>query len=164
MSEWVKVIESILADDAEAKVVLVGVPADRADADEVARGLGGNARVVDLVGRTSHLEALALLERCDVLLACDGGVVYMGAAMGCATVSLWGPGVMERFKPPGERHVGVRKDYPCIPCVTWDRLGEFPRCPYDRKCYGDLTAAEVFEAYGRAKRSASIRGETVRRG
>ena len=90
-------------------------------------------------------------ERCETLLACDGGVVYMGAAMGCATISLWGPGVMERFKPPGDRHIGVRMDYACIPCVTWDRLGEFPSCPYRRRCYNDLEASAVFDAYCRLK-------------
>lgn len=150
MAEWADLVETILADDPEVTVLLVGGPGDRPDADEVVGHLGENRRVVDLVGRTSYVESLAVFEHCRVLLACDGGIVYMAAAMGCATVSLWGPGVMERFKPPGERHVGVRKGYPCIPCVTWDRLGEFPRCPYGRKCYGDLTAADAFEAYHRA--------------
>ena len=88
---------------------------------------------------------------CRILVACDGGIVYMAACVGCATVSLWGPGVMERFKPPGELHSGVRKQYACIPYVTWSRLGEFPRCPYDRRCYNDLTAHEVFEHHARVK-------------
>jgi hypothetical protein len=66
---------------------------------------------------------------------------------------LWGPGVMERFKPSGARHVGVRKGFSCIPCVTWERLGKFPGCPYQRRCYNELTADEVFEPYVRLKRT-----------
>ena len=58
-----------------------------------------------------------------------------------------GAWVMERFKPPGPMHVGVRKEYPFIPCVNYSRLGEFPKCPYDRKCMNDTTAIEVFRHY-----------------
>jgi len=93
------------------------------------------------------MESLAVLRASRILLACDGGIVYMGAAMGCSTISLWGPGVMERFKPPGEEHVGIRKDYFCVPCVNYSRLGEFPGCAYDRRCMKDITVDEVFENY-----------------
>lgn len=154
MTKWARVVDRILEGDPNTVVLLVGGPRDRHDAEETLGLITEKERVLDLVGTPQFSEALAVLEYCSVLLACDGGVVYMGAAMGCATVSLWGPGVMERFKPPGDRHLGVRKDYPCIPCVTWDRLGEFPSCPYDRKCYKDLTATEVFGAYEVARQFA----------
>jgi ADP-heptose:LPS heptosyltransferase len=100
-----------------------------------------------LVGETTFSEALAVLSKCKILIACDGGLVYMAAAMGCGTISLWGPGVMDRFKPPGENHIGIRKDYFCIPCVNYSRLGEFPPCPYNRRCYMDITAEEIFDQY-----------------
>lgn len=147
MKKWAGVIESIVQSDPQVTILLVGGAADRPDTDEVLRQVAGRERLIDLVGKTSLTESLSLLERCETLLACDGGVVYMGAATGCATISLWGPGVMERFKPPGDRHIGVRMDYACIPCVTWDRLGEFPSCPYRRRCYNDLEASAVFDAY-----------------
>lgn len=149
MEKWAGVIDSIVQSDRESRIILVGGPGDRPDVDEVLRHVTDLDRVIDLVGKTSLPESLGILASCEMLLACDGGVVYMAAAMGCPTISLWGPGVLERFKPPGERHIGVRKDYPCVPCVTWDRLGEFPRCPYNRKCYQDITAAQVFESYFR---------------
>ena len=147
MTEFARLIELVRAEDRTARVVLVGSPNDAADTAEVWRHLESHERVTNLVGKTDFNTALGVLERCRILISCDGGLVYMGAAMGCSTVSLWGPGVMERFKPPGEGHVGVRKDYACIPCVTWERLGEFPRCPYGRRCYNELTAEEVFRAY-----------------
>jgi ADP-heptose:LPS heptosyltransferase len=157
MSEFAALIEAIHQEDAAARVVLVGEAADVADAEEVLACLSDRRRVVDLVGRTSFMEALGVLRSCRMLIACDGGIVYMGAAMGCATVSLWGPGVMERFKPSGARHVGVRKGFSCIPCVTWERLGKFPGCPYQRRCYNKLTAGEVFEPYVRLKRTLTAR-------
>ena len=158
MSEFAALIGLVKADDPRVRVVLVGSGADRADAREVVERLDDAASVIDLVGRTDLAAVLGVLEHCPILIACDGGMVYLGAAAGCSTVSLWGPGVMERFKPPGEDHVGVRKGYACVPCVTWDRLGEFPPCPYDRRCYKDLRATEVFDAYLRLKaRSSGLR-------
>lgn len=147
MAEFARLLDLIRSEDSKVRIVLVGSPNDLADTQEVVRYLDSRERVENLVGKTGFDAALGILERCRMLVSCDGGLVYMAAAMGCATVSLWGPGVMERFKPPGERHLGVRKAYACVPCVTWDRLGEFPPCPYERRCYNELTAEEVFDSY-----------------
>jgi ADP-heptose:LPS heptosyltransferase len=151
MSEFAALIELMRAEDERTRVLLIGSAGDAEDVLEVLGHLKERHRVVNLTGKTDVMEALGVLESCRILIACDGGIVYMAAAVGCATVSLWGPGVMERFKPPGDRHIGVRMDYACIPCVTWDRLGTFPSCPYGRRCYNDIEAATVFDAYRRLK-------------
>lgn len=150
-SEFAGLIRLIKADDDNVRVLLIGASSDLVDAHEILRELGDDAGVTSFVGETTFSGALGILEHCKILIACDGGVLYMAAAMGCSTVSLWGPGVMERFKPPGEDHIGVRKNYACIPCVTWERLGQFPPCPYGRRCYNDMRAREVFDAYLRVK-------------
>lgn len=147
MEEYAALIRMILEEDERVVVLLMGTPDDRKDVDEVLRFSAGSGRVKDLTGLTNFGESLGILKLSRILVSCDGGAVYMGAAMGCRTISIWGPGVMERFKPPGENHVGVRKEYPCIPCVNYSRLGEFPKCPYDRKCMNDTTANEVFQYY-----------------
>jgi ADP-heptose:LPS heptosyltransferase len=147
MEEYADLIRMILEEDDRAVVLLMGTPGDRKDVDEVLRVTGENGRVKDLAGLTNFGESLGILKATRILVSCDGGAVYMGASMGCRTLSIWGPGVMERFKPPGPMHVGVRKGYPCIPCVNYSRLGEFPKCPYDRKCMNDMTAIEVFRHY-----------------
>lgn len=149
MKKWAVTIESIVQNDPQVTILLVGTAKDRRDANEVLRQVNAGDRLIDLVGKTSLIETFGILKRCEMLLACDGGIVLIGAAMGCATISLWGPGVMDRFKPPGDQHVGVRLDYECIPCVTWDRLGTFPKCPYDRRCLNDLGTAPVLDAYRR---------------
>jgi ADP-heptose:LPS heptosyltransferase len=147
MSRFASLIDLIQWDDVEAKVILLGASADIPDAQEVVKHVSQKESVINLVGKTDFMEALAILQACKILIACDGGVVYMAAAMGCSTISIWGPGVMDRFKPPGDNHIGIRKDYFCVPCVNYSRLGEFPRCPYDRRCIMDISAEEVFAAY-----------------
>jgi ADP-heptose:LPS heptosyltransferase len=159
ISRFVALIELMRAEDKRTRVLLIGSAGDTEDVGAVLGGLKGQQRVVNLTGKTNVVDVLGVLQACRILIACDGGIVYMAAAVGCQTVSLWGPGVMERFKPPGEQHIGVRENYACIPCVTWDRLGEFPRCPYDRRCLNDIEATTVFGAYCRLKRRLEPIGE-----
>jgi ADP-heptose:LPS heptosyltransferase len=147
MKRFAELIEAILEEDGRTKVLLVGAAQDGQDAHEVLQFLGDTRRVVNLVGKTNFDEALGVLRSCRILIASDGGIVYAAAAMACCTISLWGPGVMDRFKPPGPHHIGIRKNYSCVPCVNYSRLGEFPPCPYDRRCLNDITAAEVLEQF-----------------
>jgi len=147
MSNFSSLIELIQHQDEEAIILLLGAPSDIQDANEVLLHLKEQRRVINLVEKTTFIEVLGILKACKVLIACDGGIIYMAAAMGCNTISLWGPGVMERFKPPGDKHIGLRKDYFCVPCVNYGRLGEFPKCLYERKCIKDISPADVFEKY-----------------
>jgi ADP-heptose:LPS heptosyltransferase len=147
MDRFSGLIQKILDDDANVTVIILGSKGDIHDAQAVYAPFHNSGRVINLTGSTNFLESLGILQLSDVLIACDGGIVYMAAAMGCKTISIWGPGVMERFKPPGSIHVGVRKQYPCIPCVNYDRLGEFPPCPYNRKCINDISIKDVFDGY-----------------
>jgi len=147
MLGFANVIDLILKEDSKIKILLVGSPADLEDANEVIEHLNESNRIINLVGKTNFMEALGVMKFCKILITCDGGIVYMAAAMGCSTISIWGPGVMDRFKPPGPDHIGIQKDYFCIPCVNYSRLGEFPPCPYDRRCINDITPEDVFEKY-----------------
>lgn len=151
MTKFASLINMILKEDSKAKILLMGSPSDISDVHEVMQHITKSKRVVNLVGETNFENALGVLKTCKILIACDGGIVYMAAAMGCNTISIWGPGVMERFKPPGDNHIGVRKDYFCVPCVNYSRLGEFPDCPYDRKCIKDISAMDVFDKYKNLK-------------
>lgn len=147
MSAFSSLIESILAEDQRARVILLGSAEDIENTEEVVRGLANVQRVTNLVAKTTLTESLAILESCRILVACDGGIIHMASAVGCRTVSLWGPSVMQRFKPVGDEHIGIRSDFPCVPCVTRERLGEFPGCPYERRCLTDIEVAQVMRAY-----------------
>ena len=147
MSRFAELIDLIMTENSKTKILLLGAPADIPDARAVLQNLSSKSTVVNLVGQTSFMEAFGILKACKILMACDGGIVYVAAAMGCSTISIWGPGVMARFKPPGDNHVGIRKSYFCVPCVNYSRLGEFPDCPYGRRCITDISAKDVFQEY-----------------
>ncbi len=53
----------------------------------------------------------------DVLFCADSGTLHLGAALGCRTVSVFGPGLPAEFAPPGELHAAYAVEpMPCRPC------------------------------------------------
>ena len=79
---------------------------------------------LDWMGRTDLGLLGALLKRAVVWVGNDSGVMHLAAAVGCPTVSVWGPTEPEKWAPRGEKHLWVRKWERCPGCVYWDyRVG-----------------------------------------
>ena len=98
-----------------ATVVVTGSETDRPLAAAVARGLRGNA--VDLTGRLSVRETLAVIAGLDLFLSPDTGPMHMACAVGTPSVAVFGPSDPARyFSGRGPRHVVVRAALWCSPC------------------------------------------------
>ena len=108
-----------------AAVVLVGGPEDQALARTIRDAAGGD--ILDVTGKTSLPELLALLERADALVSGDSGPVHLAVAIERPVVAIHGP------TDPGEsgpfraaRAAVVRHPLPCSPCYT---LAAVTDCP-----------------------------------
>jgi ADP-heptose:LPS heptosyltransferase len=121
------------------RVVLLGgkdaVPA----CQSIAEGLSPD-HVLNLAGRTTVLESLAILEKGDICLCADTGVLHLAYGVGTPTVSLFGPGNFRKWAPPGDRHIAIRKDLPCSPCTEF---GKTPPCSQDLACMKRITVEDV---------------------
>ena len=82
-------------------LVLLGNEADNRQAELVA----GRAALpcVNLCGRTTLLQAAAMLARMTLFLGNDSGLGHMAAAVNTPSFSLFGPGSPERYHPWGGR-------------------------------------------------------------
>ena len=77
-------------------------------------------------------------------IGADSGVTHLAAAVGCPTVTLWGPTAPWRMGAIGERHRDVVADAPCAPCfkrrcrnfVCMPSLSEERICTAFRECIG----------------------------
>jgi ADP-heptose:LPS heptosyltransferase len=102
-----------------ATVVVTGGAGDRALATELAQGL--TEAPLDVTGRLSVTESLALLSALDLFLSPDTGPMHMACAVGTPSVTVFGPSDPVRYFSggsgrSGERHVVVRGDLWCSPC------------------------------------------------
>jgi heptosyltransferase-2 len=125
---------------AGARAVLVGAGADREIARAIQSALDPAVRpsVVDLVGATDVATLMAVLARCDVVVANDSGAMHVASAVGRPVVAIFGP-TDERATAPLGPHTLVRHDVWCRPCLL-------RACPIDHRCLRGVAAADVVAA------------------
>lgn len=147
-SRWA-VVASRLQRDFGAAVLFTGSPADRPLVAAASRGLAEPA--VDLSGRLSVRETLALIAALDLFLSCDTGPMHMACAVGTPSVSVFGPSDPVRYfsgsqLDPGGRHVVVRMDLWCSPCNLIRRPPAECLGPSGPECLALVSADEVYRA------------------
>lgn len=85
-----------------AGVVLVGDPGDRETAESMRLDL--SADTVDVCGEVDLATTAAVIARCDLLIAADTPLLHLAAAVGTASVGLFGPTSGRVRAPAGGQH------------------------------------------------------------
>lgn len=120
-------------------VVVVGGGQDR----ETGEAILGCCKGLNLAGVTSLAETAAVLQRSSLLVTGDSGVLHMAVGLDVPTVSLFGPGIADKWAPCGEKHIVLNKNLPCSPCT---RFGTTPPCPEGGRCIQEISVDEVVSA------------------
>jgi heptosyltransferase-2 len=126
--------------------LIFGDARDRELCERIARSSHG--RCVNLAGKTSLRELMALLKLCRVVLTNDSGPMHVAAALGTPVVVPFGSTSPELTAPglPGEgRHRLIQSAADCSPCFR-------RTCPIDFRCMKGIpvervaaTVQQVFE-------------------
>ncbi|MDP2696764.1 glycosyltransferase family 9 protein [Thalassospira sp.] len=93
----------------EAHVLLVGAPAERRIAESVIASVNENHRTV-IFGDENLLTIQACLQRADLYVGNDSGLMHMAAAAAVPTLGLFGPSRPENYGPYGRKTAFVRTD------------------------------------------------------
>lgn len=133
-----------LVPESLSHVAIVGTASERPHAAMIAREMeraGASSAVIDLTGRTSTAELVALLARATLLVANDSAPAHVAAALGRPVVSIFGPTVpAQGFAPLGERVRIVERTLRCRPCT---RHGS-SYCPIGtHECLAGLAESDV---------------------
>ena len=121
----------------QAMVVLLGGPEEQNLAHEFSKAKPG--QLINLMGRTTLREAMALLASCDLVVSNDSGLLHVAVAVGTPAVALFGPTDPSRTGPVEGNTTILRKAVACSPC----RMRE---CPIDHCCMHRISVGEVFDA------------------
>jgi heptosyltransferase-2 len=102
-------------------------------------------RTVDLVGKYTLRETIALLKRCVLFVGNDSGIMHLAAAAGTPLVALFGPQSPVKFGPWSQRAKVVYKGMRCSPC----RQKFFSECEPSARmrpaCMEAISVEEVFQ-------------------
>ncbi|MCX7635358.1 MAG: lipopolysaccharide heptosyltransferase II [Syntrophales bacterium] len=126
--------------DLGVQVLIFGSSADRETTEALTRH--AHYHVIDLTGKTSLKDAMVLISRCRLFVTNDSGLMHVAAALKVPTVAIFGSTNPITTAPVGDKHIIVRKDIPCSPCLR-------KRCPSDFRC---MTEIGVDDVYGAVRR------------
>ena len=145
--EYYRLVKNILS-SGKSKVVLLGDHSVSANAITLSEKISTSG-LINLVGKTSLLELVAVLKRAAVAVGPDSGAGHLAAAVGTPYVSLFGPTSPRRTAPYGSEHLVVQSKASCAPCYK-------KKCPgLDRLCMRLLSVEAVGEKLTEA---LSLRG------
>lgn len=137
LERWAEVVK-VLQARLNATCYFTGAAQDTALYDQL-QALAG-VKCVNLAGKLSIRESLALYHRMDLAVCVDSGPAHMAAAAGVPTVAIFGPTDPGRWRPWGERHAAVcDASLKACPCVVNDT------CP-ERPCLTSLDASVIIES------------------
>jgi heptosyltransferase-2 len=122
----------------ECECVLIGLFKDRDLSSYF-----DNVPVLNLIGSTSLLEVLALLQQCFCLITHDGGALHLARLVGCRVCGIFGPTSPQNFAWPSENEIAVwgGDQLECRPC--YNGRG-FAKCTH-QSCMKQVSAETIVE-------------------
>lgn len=150
-----------LFEQLDALIVLTGSPNEAGLADAVLRSV--RVPVVDLTGRTTLPELVALLAESDVVVTGDSGPMHIACAVGTAVVAIHGPTDPGQSGPTDPNAIVLRQQVWCSPCYDSSATAE---CRFGNPvCMKQITPAMVCAAIraqlARQSRTHVPQGESV---
>jgi heptosyltransferase-2 len=124
----------------QAGLVVFGGKSELETGERIVSAAGVNG--INLAGKTSLRELMALLKASTVLITNDTGPMHVAAALGTPVVGIYGSTSPELTAPgkPGQFPGRVvRSNVPCAPCFRRE-------CPIDFRCMDQITSNQVLTA------------------
>ncbi len=136
IERYIKCIELLQNYDCEC--VLIGLFSDRELISYFDR-----FSILNLIGKPTLLEVLALLKQCFCLVTHDGGALHLGRLVGCRVCGVFGPTSPQDFAWPHENEIAVwgGDKLECRPCYNGKG---FARCTH-QSCMKQVSAETVVE-------------------
>ncbi|MDD5435358.1 MAG: lipopolysaccharide heptosyltransferase II [Nitrospira sp.] len=119
-----------------SKIIVFGSHKETEIAEEIAAV--ADAPVLNMAGKTSVRELMALIARCRLIITNDSGPMHIAAALGIPVTAIFGSTDPGLSGPIGNRHIIIKKDISCSPCFL-------RTCPTDLRCMDMISVEDVLE-------------------
>jgi len=119
-----------------ARIVIDASVAEASRADKLAVEVGSGT--LNLAGKTTLAQMIALLSRAKLLLTGDSGPMHVADALGTPLVAFFGPTDPGRTGPYLQRDAVLQAAVPCVPCFS-------RKCPRELECMRSITPEMALE-------------------
>jgi len=126
-----------LAQRLHAKVIFIGAESDSNFMDEIKSTITSD--VVFFIDQPLR-NVIALIQKSNLLIGNNSGMLHIAGAVQTPTVSMMGPSLPKKWWPFGDRNIVLRKDLPCIGC------GKGYCRTHKHECMTLITVDEVLKA------------------
>jgi heptosyltransferase II len=126
-----------VAEESSMRILLIGGPNEGWIAEEVAANM--QTQPLNLAGKTSVRQLMALLSQCRLLITNDSGPMHVAAAFGVPIVAIFGSTDHTTTSPLSPSCRIVRKPTECAPCLKTE-------CPTDHRCMTAVSVLDVLDA------------------
>jgi exopolysaccharide biosynthesis WecB/TagA/CpsF family protein len=131
-----------LHDELSAQVILVGTPNDNGEVVKATM----KTKPIDLIGKTSLQQLAGIIQKSDLFIGADSGVMHIAEAVGTPIVAIFGPSNHEAWGPWAVKSIVVRSAPECSPCsYVGHSIGLRDGCPA-RTCMRMVTVGMVVNA------------------
>jgi heptosyltransferase II len=125
-----------LSEKYRTKILIFGGPSDTELGERIS-GLSPGC-CCNIAGKTSLGQAFALIEKCNMFVTNDSGLMHAAAALHINQVAVMGSTDYIATAPFDKKSVMVRQQVDCAPCKKDD-------CPIDHKCMERITVDMVMK-------------------
>lgn len=139
---WQELCQLLVANG--RRIVVLGGPGDQT----VGEKLATSDAITNLAGKTSLQEAAALISQSKGVIGVDTGLTHMGHAFQVPTLCLFGS-TRPYLNPDNPAGMVIYLNKECAPCRR------HPTCGGTFHCLGDITPAQVNEAFLQLERRIS---------
>ena len=130
-------VAQLLNEKYQQNIVLIGGPGERDIGRDIEKMM--DRQPLNLIGKTTVREVMAILARCTLLITNDSGPMHVAAALGTPLVAIFGPTDHTTTSPTAGNSRLIRKEISCSPCLL-------RQCPKEHQCMQAVTTEEVFQA------------------
>lgn len=129
------------------RILVLGTDKEKEMGDRIVAPLGHMA--LNLAGTTDLSRVMAIIEKLDLLITNDSGLMHVGAALDCPLVALFGSTNPVTTGPWSRKSRIVRNELDCSPCLM-------RKCPSDFKCMKGLLPCQVYNECAAQLRKYSL--------
>jgi heptosyltransferase II len=125
----------------KATIIFTGTKNEKYQVEEIIKHVKKKKNILNLCGKTSFQELIALIKHLNLFLTIDSGATHIASALNTPTVTLFGPTIPTFWGPTGKNSSYIWKEKKaCVGCRRYT-------CVYNKnhECMKSITPQEVMK-------------------